>query len=761
MSSSEDEIEEELRRGLGHNISHQRKRRRRDIDGKELGMLGDFAKDSNRSNLRYMPIAFAGSGSKNTEHSLKNSEASPSEEKETTKMASMNGSRNLFTGLGSDNAIGTTQSKDHSDEEIGDAQPSFGSMNSSINRFNNLDNHKSVSPRNTWMSFQPTTSYPSAPPLNASPFSSKISKSSNPHGSKSSSAGPQSTYGIGAKLMQKMGYVSGKGLGTDGKGILNPIEHKLRPQGLGLGGIKEKTAQAKAEARRQGQDISDDSDDDNITSKRKSKEKGVFGTSQAREKAQRKAKDIYKTIHDMESEGLHVPTGFKSIINMTQSGQGAFISVETLKKGSTTPSSENEESVDFQNTLDKARQEINKYAKEWRALQSRKSYAEFETSQINNKMDSITTEITTLEGILSSLTDLLSTQSNTPNLQLDKVTDVLEKLQFQYLREIKTLQLDEVAVAALTEPLTHEITTWNPLVEPTRFRDEFVRLKLILDIGTDKSDASIDENDDSRKKPAYSYYDSLMYHIWLPKIREAFREHWKYTQPASAILLIENWSNLLPKFILEDLLNTVVNSGLKPHIRHWKPASMMSSNKSHEISPPPHTWLFPWLPYLHTYIPEICDDIKLRFSHLLRGWRITDGAPLEGILEWKEILGEAETETLLVKNLLPRLSQLLRRELDFSFDLSSSTEKHNGLREILKWHVAFKPSTFGVLLETGVFPKWEAATYKILTGPKEPDLVELSEWYEEWHDAIPPEVREIPVVSSELHNCFKIIEDAV
>jgi tuftelin-interacting protein 11 len=47
--------------------------------------------------------------------------------------------------------------------------------------------------------------------------------------------------GIGSKLLQKMGYKKGQGLGVDGSGINVPIDVKLRPSkmGLGHGGFEE------------------------------------------------------------------------------------------------------------------------------------------------------------------------------------------------------------------------------------------------------------------------------------------------------------------------------------------------------------------------------------------------------------------------------------------------------------------------------------------------------------------------------------------
>lgn len=43
------------------------------------------------------------------------------------------------------------------------------------------------------------------------------------------------TTGFGSKMMAKMGYQEGRGLGKDGQGISEPIEARQRPKALGLG----------------------------------------------------------------------------------------------------------------------------------------------------------------------------------------------------------------------------------------------------------------------------------------------------------------------------------------------------------------------------------------------------------------------------------------------------------------------------------------------------------------------------------------------
>ncbi len=67
----------------------------------------------------------------------------------------------------------------------------------------------------------------------------------------------------GARMLAKMGWQAGTGLGAENKGIVTPIETKVRPKNMGIAfkGFGERTEQSKTEARRRGEVLSEDEDE--------------------------------------------------------------------------------------------------------------------------------------------------------------------------------------------------------------------------------------------------------------------------------------------------------------------------------------------------------------------------------------------------------------------------------------------------------------------------------------------------------------------
>ncbi len=101
------------------------------------------------------------------------------------------------------------------------------------------------------------------------------------------------TRGIGSKIMEKMGYKQGKGLGKEGsEGIVAPIMAKLRPGRGAVGAYGAEVKGPKMPGITVDQEEEDDEDEDRRPSGQWRKDGG-----------RRRAKYKYRTIDEVISEG--------------------------------------------------------------------------------------------------------------------------------------------------------------------------------------------------------------------------------------------------------------------------------------------------------------------------------------------------------------------------------------------------------------------------------------------------------------------------
>lgn len=158
---------------------------------------------------------------------------------------------------------------------------------------------------------------PSAPP----PPKPNLSASESAHFRKIESS-------FGARMLAKMGWEAGTGLGAEARGIVVPIETKVRPKNMGIAfkGFVERTEQSKAEARRRGEVVSDDEDEGHKKKATKGKDKADKRSDAWKKPKKVKTKIEHKTYEQIVAEvgeDTAGPSGVGVIIDAT----GATVSI--------------------------------------------------------------------------------------------------------------------------------------------------------------------------------------------------------------------------------------------------------------------------------------------------------------------------------------------------------------------------------------------------------------------------------------------------
>ncbi|KAG5462234.1 MAG: hypothetical protein BJ554DRAFT_5465 [Olpidium bornovanus] len=130
------------------------------------------------------------------------------------------------------------------------------------------------------------------------------------------------TKGFGLKMMEKMGYKIGQGLGTNKEGIVNPIQSKQRPTKMGIAyrNYKEKSKNEVDEERRKAGQLTPELEEDNLAV-------GPPTGNVRHRRGPRKGGVVYKTAEEVISEAISVqPT--LNIIDMTGSQVSAAVNLQ-------------------------------------------------------------------------------------------------------------------------------------------------------------------------------------------------------------------------------------------------------------------------------------------------------------------------------------------------------------------------------------------------------------------------------------------------
>lgn len=598
------------------------------------------------------------------------------------------------------------------------------------------------------------------------------------------------TKSFGARMMAKMGYVEGQGLGKEGQGRNVIIQANLRPQGVGLGAVKEKTEQERQEEKRQarlrGEEVVDSEEEEKkkkAARRKKALASGISSGTASGASTPKRRKPKYLTMDEIKkaAPGLNIPDAFTPILDLTGPGKKML----TTSSGLMTPtggipSAESTEAAENRKLVKRAQSDFMAILEEWQSLQERKAFLDLQLQQERQELEELSAS---LQANRSMTAACEAAAQPTESGELDRKADLAYRLNriISGLREANTSlsdsmlpqikdELATLAVAAIHPLFNQYRQLWEPLEEPKPpFLDNLLSIRGLLGLG-DPTQQSLTKKKQEKtyRRPTATPYETMMYELWLRTLSSTVRDDWNVRDPDLLLAVLDAWDTLLPRFVRTQLLRDIIRK-LDEAVAKWQPKK---HTHSHSL---PHRWIFPWLPYLPAEHLDpksavgLVADVRRKFRELVDAWDFARGV-VPGLRQWKEVLrpssqagggkGRDMWSPLVMNHLLPGMARYLREK--FRVEPQDQAPYVEVLDKLFEWRDVIRPSMLGEVVVAEVFPMWHDALYQWLVLGEEADYDEIGAWLQWWREEVfPEEIKGLPSIQAEFEKGMEMIERAL
>ncbi|MBN3311825.1 TFP11 protein, partial [Atractosteus spatula] len=608
---------------------------------------------------------------------------------------------------------------------------------------------------------EPEADPPQAPPRESAPKrlqtggnfkSSQRAFGSGTRGGQDLGTWEKHTRGIGQKLLQKMGYVPGKGLGKNAQGIVNPIEAKVR-KGKGAVGAygTERTQQSL-----QDFPIVDSEEEEEKDFQR---ELGQWRRDPGAGK--KKPKYSYRTVDELKARGQAVGKSMTAppaelaqvkVIDMTGREQKVYYSYSQMSQKHSVPEEpslgaapKDQRSPGFalpelehnlQLLIDLTEQDILQSARRLQHERDMVVSLSHESAALEETLKQERVALGRLEHVLELVEKSEEGQGQDGPLTLEECAQIFEKLQADYYQEYKMLGLADLAAAVVHPLLREELRGWDPLKDGTRGLEEVGRWRAVLESGQLPHSRA----DNQLMDP----YHRLLWEVWVPLVRSAVSQ-WQPRNVGPMVDFLDSWAPLLPIWILDNILETLIFPKLQREVESWNPLT---------DTVPIHSWLHPWLPLLQGRLEPLYPPIRSKLASALQRWHPSDGSARLILQPWKDVFTPGAWEAFMVKNIVPKLALCLSELV-----VNPHQQLMDPLYWVLDWEGMLSLSCLVSLLDKHFFPKWLQVLCSWLSNS--PNYEEITRWYLGWKSVFSDAVLAQPVIKEKFNEALDIMNRAV